>query len=113
MARKRTVRHGVTQEVREEAGHTERPTETFIVYDRTPDSDDDDSCDDHDPVEKLGRFVSRFARAEQAFAQRYLQLHRESNRERAGGWFFDFEENMYHALRTGGRKLKLWKVVGL
>lgn len=111
MARKRPRKPGA-KHVTPEA---EPPAETFVVYDRKliSDNDDDDLCDQPDPVAALGRFVNRFARAEQAFAQRYLQLHQDSNSEREGGWFWDFEENMYQALRTGGKKLKLWKMVGL
>jgi hypothetical protein len=94
------------------------PIGHFIIYDRTVSEEDSETedcedCGDSDPVILLGRVVHRVAHAERAFIQRYMQCHEESNARRDGGWFFDFEENLYRAFRTGSRNLKLRKVVGL
>lgn len=56
------------------------------------------------PVERAAR---RWADAQSAIATTYLDLHNQSNEEKADGWIRDLPLNVIKATRSGAKKLKL------
>lgn len=59
----------------------------------------------------IENLVFQVAQAEAAFAQSYVDSHRQSNEKKRDGWLRDMGDNLYKAARTGGKKLKLRNIL--
>lgn len=63
------------------------------------------------PLRSIERVVRRVARAQQAFADSYLDRHNGSNQKKRDGWMSDMPVNVLRASGKGMKKLQIAKLL--
>jgi hypothetical protein len=58
------------------------------------------------PLDELGRVVRKVVAGQKAAAEKYLDRHDASNRDKADGWVQELSYNVYRATGRGLRKVR-------
>ncbi len=58
-----------------------------------------------EPLDAMGRAVRKLAEGQRTAAEKYLERHDRSNREKRDGWVRDLSYNVYQATNRGLRKV--------
>jgi hypothetical protein len=64
-----------------------------------------------EPLDSMGRAMRKMAEGQRAAAEKYLEKHDRSNRDRRDGWARDLPYNVYQATSRGLRKV--YRALGL